>query len=84
MPKELDRELLDLKPKSCKFCCWWSAKKRRCERASCYYERQAKATLTDCGNCPYRKSQPCIGWCTRKIMRELGLLPWPMEDTVWN
>lgn len=85
MPQELDKELLALKPKSCKFCYWWSDKKRCCERSSCYYERMVDIPPpSECDLCPYHKSQPCIGWCTRDIMREMGLLPRPKEETAWN
>jgi len=27
-----------------------------------------------CRGCPYGKHQPCIGWCTRKILEEMRLL----------
>lgn len=26
-----------------------------------------------CRNCPYGRDSPCIGWCTKKILQELGL-----------
>jgi hypothetical protein len=29
----------------------------------------------ECRGCPYGRDHPCIGWCTRKVMREAGLLP---------
>jgi len=27
-----------------------------------------------CRSCPYGRHQPCIGWCTRKILEEMRQL----------
>ena len=28
---------------------------------------------SDCDGCPYGRVHPCIGWCTKQIMREIGI-----------
>ena len=28
---------------------------------------------SECDGCPYGRDHPCIGWCTKKVMREVGL-----------
>jgi len=27
---------------------------------------------SECDGCPYGKNQPCIGWCTKKILQKSG------------
>ncbi len=81
MNEQLDKECLPLKPESCRLC-FWGTKKGACLLSICHYERPAKEAPplpSECDGCPYRKVQPCIGWCTRKLMREMGLLPTPKE-----
>lgn len=34
-------------------------------------KRKASKKFSACDGCPYGKHQPCIGWCTRKILKEL-------------
>lgn len=75
MAQHLDMELLDLKPHSCEFCSWWDGRKHICGRDSCYYEHPIELPPTECNECPYRGDHPCIGWCTKEIMRKQGLLP---------
>lgn len=31
------------------------------------------APVSECEGCPYRKAAPCIGWCTKEVMRAAGL-----------
>ena len=76
MAQQLDMELLDLKPHSCEFCYWRDGRKRICRRDSCYYERPVELPPpSECDECPYRGDHPCIGWCTKEIIRKQGLLP---------
>ena len=34
------------------------------------------APVSECEGCPYGRAAPCIGWCTKEVMRAAGL---PME-----
>lgn len=36
-----------------------------------YHDKRPKPEK--CRNCPYGRDSPCIGWCTKKILQELGL-----------
>lgn len=29
--------------------------------------------VSECVDCPYRRDSPCIGWCTKEVMRAVGL-----------
>ena len=44
-------------------------KKKGCMLDSCYYQRKPENVNSECYGCPYGRAQPCIGWCTRKILR---------------
>lgn len=64
------------KPSDCRLCYFWKNNKKGCSLGveNCYYLIQAPGkTKTDCDGCPYGRDQPCIGWCTKKILRELGI-----------
>ena len=75
MAQQLDIEPLDLKSHGCEFCYWWDGRKRICERVSCYYERPVELhPPTECDECLYRGDGPCIGRCTKEIIRKQGLL----------
>lgn len=77
-------ELRELRPRSCKLC-YWGTERGGCTLDACYYEQPiADKPPSECDGCPYRRDQPCIGWCTRKIMREMGLLPARKEEGTWN
>ena len=57
------------KPKDCRYCYFWGRKKKGCMLDSCYYQRKQENVNSECYGCPYGRGQPCIGWCTRKILR---------------
>ncbi len=60
------------KPKECRYCYFWE--KKACSRGieNCYYLiKEPKKTKSECTDCPYKKSGPCLGHCTRKILQEL-------------
>lgn len=64
------------KPESCRHCYFWKRKKRCCGlgEENCYYLIIEKPKpKTECDGCPYGRDHPCIGWCTKKIMCEIGL-----------
>ena len=44
-------------------------RKRGCMLDSCYYQRKQENVNSECYGCPYGRTQLCIGWCTRKILR---------------
>ena len=58
------------KPKDCRHCYFWGRKKKRCMLDGCYYQRKPENVNSECYGCPYGRAQPCIGWCTRKILRD--------------
>ena len=31
------------------------------------------APVSECEGCPYGRAAPCIGWCTKEVMRAAGL-----------
>lgn len=73
MPKEI---YADDKPKDCKFCYFWRGKNKGCclGKEHCYYLVQvAPKPKSECDDCPYGKYGPCIGWCTKKILKEVGV-----------
>lgn len=73
MPKEI---YADNKPKDCKFCYFWRGKNKGCclGKENCYYLVQvAPKSKSECDDCPYGKCGPCIGWCTKKILKEVGV-----------
>lgn len=66
------------KPENCKHCYFWKRNKKCCGlgEENCYYlitTSLKKKPESECDGCPYGREHPCIGWCTKKIMREIGL-----------
>ena len=64
------------KPSDCSLCHFWNSTQSRCSlgRDNCYYLiREAPKVKSECDGCPYGRDRPCIGWCTKKIMQELGI-----------
>lgn len=64
----------DDKPKNCKFCYFWGGRVKKCTlggEEKCFYLIPEKAPVekTKCDDCPYRKNGPCIGWCTKELLR---------------
>lgn len=51
-------------------------------KTDCYYISAQKppAAVSECDGCPYGRASPCIGWCTKELLRSMGL--WKgREDT---
>lgn len=64
----------DDKPQNCRVCYFWGGRYTGCTLDKCYYLKPPEETVeSDCVGCPYGRDHPCIGWCTKKIMRELGI-----------
>ena len=66
----------DDKPNDCHFCHFWTNNNTGCllGEDNCYYLTAVPPKpKSECDNCPYGRVQPCIGWCTKKIMREIGI-----------
>ena len=64
------------KPDDCGLCFFWNSTQSECSlgRDNCYYLiREAPKVKSECDGCPYGRDRPCIGWCTKKIMQELGI-----------
>ena len=61
------------KPSDCRYCYYWKNKRKGCSlgKANCYYRISPPPKLkSDCDGCPYGRAQPCMGWCTKKLLRE--------------
>ena len=39
----------------------------------CYLILLPPKPKSECDGCPYGRDHLCIGWCTKKVMREVGL-----------
>ena len=62
------------KPSDCRYCYYWKNKRTGCSlgKANCYYRISPPPKLkSECDGCPYGRAQPCIGWCTKKLLREV-------------
>ena len=72
-----DRRYAGDKPADCAYCYFWDRKKTACKQAECYYlvkEGQPPGGQNgECRGCPYGRHSPCIGYCLRKIIREMKL-----------
>ena len=74
-PDEVIRYSPD-RPKSCAFCYYWLGRKKGCAFAGkdCIYiireekKKKKEKAKSKCDGCPYGKSAPCIGWCTKDVM----------------
>ena len=64
------------KPKDCRYCYFWKQTEGCTYRGKtdCYYISAQKppATVSECDGCPYGRASPCIGWCTKELMRSMG------------
>ena len=72
------------KPKDCRYCYFWKQTEGCTYRGKtgCYYLSAQKppAAVSECDGCPYGRASPCIGWCTKELLRSMGL--WKgREDT---
>ncbi len=62
----------DGKPRDCR-ACYYYEKKNGCALKCCYYLIDDKPRKkSECDDCPYGKCGPCIGWCTKEILRSVG------------
>lgn len=64
------------KPASCRYCYYWKNRKAGCilGKEKCIYEGTVPGEKPSaCAGCPYGRVKSCIGWCTRKVMIELGI-----------
>lgn len=64
------------KPSDCRYCYFWTSDKKGCHlgEANCYYRLEQKPKRkanNECNGCPYGVHSPCIGWCTKNLMKEL-------------
>lgn len=46
------------------------------------YDEPEQDTVSECMDCPYGRDSPCIGWCTKGVMRSVGLLKERDKDNV--
>lgn len=61
------------KPKDCRYCYFWKQTEGCTYRGKtgCYYISAQKppAAISECDGCPYGRASPCIGWCTKELLR---------------
>lgn len=73
----------------CRYCLYWKGRKKGCvypdgcccpidQRDTAQFrddeDKENDAPVSECRNCPYGRASPCIGWCTKEVMRAVGLL----------
>lgn len=66
------------KPRDCRYCYFWKDCKTGCILGpeNCYYIVKApEREPSPCDGCPYGRDRPCIGWCTKKILGQLEVIP---------
>ncbi len=84
--KEWDYNVCD-----CRYCLYWKGLRKGCtyEDGCCCDVPQTPplpkgatppphkepAAVSECVGCPYGRDSPCIGWCTLKILKEMGRWP---------
>ena len=63
------------KPNDCRYCYFWKNNRAGCELGveNCYYREVPPKKVSECDGCPYGRANPCIGWCTKKILKEMGM-----------
>lgn len=63
------------KPNDCRYCYFWKNNGVGCESGTenRYYRVQPKKAVSECSDCPYGRASPCIGWCTKQILKEMGI-----------
>ena len=66
------------KPTDCRYCYYWTRAEPHCIYGfgQCFYTLQDPYTQdtvaeSECADCPYGKYSPCIGWCSREILRSI-------------
>lgn len=79
-PKTEPKEVITLKSKKpqmrrrdCIYCLYWHSRMRGCEfgGAPCPYDETVtpEKSRSECEGCPYGRDSPCIGWCTKEVLR---------------
>lgn len=65
-------------------CCPVPQKPARRNSVEIHYETVVaeKLPVSECTDCPYGRDSPCLGWCTKEIMRSFGLLKERGKDNV--
>ena len=69
----------------CRYCLYWKGLRKGCtyEKGCCCDIPQTPpnkpplprptVTVSECEDCPYGRDSPCLGWCTKDVMRSVGL-----------
>lgn len=74
------REYIEDKPADCRYCYFGDVDDPHCAYDAndneCYYSLTEQSNIklsikNECANCPYGLHSPCIGWCTREILRSI-------------
>lgn len=69
---------LNYKVYDCQYCLCLQGKKTGCiypTDCCCPMLQKKKAVhVSECKGCPYGRDFPCIGWCTKEVMRAIGLI----------
>ncbi len=68
-------------------CCPVPQKPKKCNGITMNYEQPAEQPIeqppiSECVGCPYGRDSPCIGWCTKDVMRSVGLMKERDKDNV--
>ena len=64
------------KPDTCQQCRFWNKGLNKCRlgQENCYYLIAAPSKpISECDGCPFGRDHKCIGWYTKKLMREVGI-----------
>ena len=66
------------RPADCRYCYYWSRNAPHCTYGNgrCFYSlpdpvKSKRTAKSECEGCPYGRYSPCIGWCTREILRSI-------------
>ncbi len=67
------------KPKNCDYCYFQKPKTKACGLGRCFYllpesglePEKGMAGEAGCGDCPYGRIRPCIGFCMEKLLAEM-------------
>ena len=71
------RGYIEDKPDDCRYCYFWDLNDPHCVYDNgCYYSLPEQFNIdlnikNECVDCPYGIHSPCIGWCTREILRSI-------------
>ena len=64
------------RPPKCSLCHFWVNDRVGCRlgKMNCYYLLDSpRMDPTLCDGCPYKKSTPCMGWCTKRVLGQEGV-----------